>query len=59
MRVGIQARVGVDALVAAGPGEMTLGDGDGSAILGLDTVLAGPAEAVTGAMALGVGTRLS
>jgi hypothetical protein len=39
MRVGIQARIGVDALVAAGPEDMTLGE---TAVLGGGTVLAGP-----------------
>jgi len=39
MRVGIQARIGVDALVAAGPQEMTLGE---ASVLGGGTVLAGP-----------------
>jgi phage tail-like protein len=39
MRVGIQARIGVDALVAAGPEEMTLGE---TSVLGAGTVLAGP-----------------
>lgn len=39
MRVGIQARIGIDALVAAGPQEMTLGE---ASVLGASTVLAGP-----------------
>jgi phage tail-like protein len=39
MRIGIQARIGVDALVAAGPEEMTLGE---TSVLGGGTVLAGP-----------------
>jgi phage tail-like protein len=39
MRVGIQARVGVDALVASGPEPMSLGE---TSILGVDAVLAGP-----------------
>jgi phage tail-like protein len=39
MRVGIQARIGVDALVAAGPDEMTLG---GTSVLGAGNVLGGP-----------------
>jgi phage tail-like protein len=39
MRVGIQARIGVDALVAAGPEEMTLGE---TSVLGAGTVLGGP-----------------
>ena len=39
MRVGIQARIVVDALVAAGPEEMTLGE---TSVLGASNVLGGP-----------------
>jgi phage tail-like protein len=39
MRVGIQARIGVDTLVAAGPEEMSLGE---TSVLGAGTVLGGP-----------------
>jgi phage tail-like protein len=39
MRVGIQARIGIDALVAAGPEQMTLGE---TSVLDAGIVLAGP-----------------
>ena len=43
MRVGVQARVGVDSVLAAGPEGNALDD---DAILGIDTRLAPPAEVV-------------
>jgi phage tail-like protein len=59
MRVGVQARVGLDAVLAAEPEPMTLGD---EATLGLDTRLTGPAADAVGAVGahgqLGIETRL-
>ncbi|PZR85976.1 MAG: hypothetical protein DLM67_24775 [Candidatus Nephthysia bennettiae] len=59
MRVGIQARVGVDAMVAGAPDELALGE---TSILGIDARLAGPAEDAPGAVAahgqVGIDTRL-
>lgn len=58
MRIGIQARVGVDALVASAPGTLEL---DEAATLGVDTWLAAPAAAggtVGGDGVIGIGTRL-
>lgn len=57
MRVGLQARVGVDAIVARGPDPMALGD---VAILGLDSRLAdAPPESIgaVGSGRLGIDTR--
>ena len=59
MRVGIQARVGVDAFVALAPDELTLGR---ASALGIDARLAGPAPDAPGAVGshghVGIDTRL-
>ena len=58
-RVGFQARLGVDAIVAAGPGRLTLGGGGG---LGVDTALSPDAEgepAQLGRARVGVTTHLA
>ena len=59
MRVGIQARVGIDALVAEGPATISLGE---TSILDGGTVLGGPApgDAAVGSHGLvGIDMRLS
>jgi phage tail-like protein len=59
MRVGVQARVGIDALVSGGPPEMAL---DERSILGVDAVLAGPemgAASVGSHGQVGIDMRLS
>lgn len=59
MRVGVQARVGLDAILAGEPEPMTLGE---NAILGLDTRLSGPPADAPGGVGshrqLGIDTRI-